>query len=108
MDCTESVAVSAGTLAQNGLKVGGVKYMVIAGEPGAVHRGKKGAGEGWPAAFDRLSVITSKPNMHVWPDNSGHQYLPVDAVVRVYSCSGMALASGTGWDWPLGLTEPEL
>eukprot|EP00891_Asterochloris_glomerata_P006836 jgi/Astpho2/6836/e_gw1.00105.65.1_t len=32
------------TLAQNGLKVGGVKYMVIAGEPGAVHRGKKGAG----------------------------------------------------------------
>ena len=54
VDCTESVPASAGTLAQNGLKVGGVKYMVIAGEPGAVHRGKKGAGEGWAAGFHGL------------------------------------------------------
>ncbi|KAK9796276.1 hypothetical protein WJX73_002351 [Symbiochloris irregularis] len=30
-----------GTLAQNGLKVGGIKYMVIAGEEGAVIRGRK-------------------------------------------------------------------
>eukprot|EP00245_Coleochaete_scutata_P006380 TRINITY_DN20808_c0_g1_i1.p1 TRINITY_DN20808_c0_g1~~TRINITY_DN20808_c0_g1_i1.p1 ORF type:complete len:134 (-),score=28.48 TRINITY_DN20808_c0_g1_i1:658-1059(-) len=34
----------AGTLAQNGLFMGGAKYMVIQGEAGAVIRGKKGQG----------------------------------------------------------------
>ncbi|XP_021739099.1 profilin-like [Chenopodium quinoa] len=33
-----------GTLAPTGLYLGGTKYMVIQGEPGAVIRGKKGAG----------------------------------------------------------------
>ncbi|XP_010536838.1 PREDICTED: profilin-like [Tarenaya hassleriana] len=33
-----------GTLAPTGLFLGGVKYMVIQGEPGAVIRGKKGPG----------------------------------------------------------------
>ncbi|XP_047328822.1 profilin [Impatiens glandulifera] len=33
-----------GTLAPTGLFLGGAKYMVIQGEPGAVIRGKKGAG----------------------------------------------------------------
>ncbi|KAB2072581.1 hypothetical protein ES319_A07G026200v1 [Gossypium barbadense] len=33
-----------GSLAPTGLFLGGVKYMVIQGEPGAVIRGKKGAG----------------------------------------------------------------
>ncbi|KAI9109520.1 hypothetical protein K1719_019574 [Acacia pycnantha] len=33
-----------GSLAPTGLHLGGVKYMVIQGEPGAVVRGKKGAG----------------------------------------------------------------
>ncbi|EER87860.1 hypothetical protein BDA96_10G048400 [Sorghum bicolor] len=33
-----------GTLAPTGLFVGGTKYMVIQGEPGAVIRGKKGTG----------------------------------------------------------------
>ncbi|XAR53398.1 hypothetical protein NMG60_11021939 [Bertholletia excelsa] len=33
-----------GTLAPSGLHLGGVKYMVIQGEPGAVIRGKKGSG----------------------------------------------------------------
>ncbi|XP_022731636.1 profilin-1-like [Durio zibethinus] len=33
-----------GSLAPTGLFIGGVKYMVIQGEPGAVIRGKKGAG----------------------------------------------------------------
>ncbi|XP_075517606.1 profilin-3-like [Primulina tabacum] len=33
-----------GTLAPTGLHLGGTKYMVIQGEPGAVIRGKKGAG----------------------------------------------------------------
>ncbi|KAM0878074.1 hypothetical protein ACQ4PT_035098 [Festuca glaucescens] len=33
-----------GYLAPTGLYLGGVKYMVIQGEPGAVIRGKKGAG----------------------------------------------------------------
>ncbi|KAL9274591.1 Profilin-like protein [Drosera capensis] len=33
-----------GTLAPTGLFLGGTKYMVIQGEPGAVIRGKKGAG----------------------------------------------------------------
>jgi profilin len=31
-------------LAQNGLRVGGEKYMMLAGEPGEVLRGKKGPG----------------------------------------------------------------
>ncbi|KZV21627.1 profilin-1 [Dorcoceras hygrometricum] len=35
---------SPGTLAPTGLYLGGTKYMVIQGEPGAVIRGKKGAG----------------------------------------------------------------
>ncbi|GMI97767.1 profilin 4 [Hibiscus trionum] len=35
---------SPGHLAPTGLHLGGVKYMVIQGEPGAVIRGKKGAG----------------------------------------------------------------
>lgn len=30
---------------QNGLRIGGEKYMMITGEPGDVLRGKKGAGE---------------------------------------------------------------
>ncbi|KAI3802878.1 hypothetical protein L1987_31023 [Smallanthus sonchifolius] len=34
----------AGTLAPTGLFLAGAKYMVIQGEPGAVIRGKKGAG----------------------------------------------------------------
>lgn len=34
--------VDAGTIAQNGLFLGGVKYMVIQGVPGEVIRGKKG------------------------------------------------------------------
>uniref|UniRef100_A0A7N0UZ00 Profilin n=1 Tax=Kalanchoe fedtschenkoi TaxID=63787 RepID=A0A7N0UZ00_KALFE len=33
-----------GSLAPTGLHLGGTKYMVIAGEPGAVIRGKKGSG----------------------------------------------------------------
>nr|CAK93757.1 profilin [Malus domestica] len=33
-----------GTLAPTGLFLGGTKYMVIQGEPGAVIRGKKGSG----------------------------------------------------------------
>ncbi|NP_001284474.1 profilin [Cucumis melo] len=33
-----------GTLAPTGLYIGGTKYMVIQGEPGAVIRGKKGPG----------------------------------------------------------------
>ncbi|XP_042066146.1 profilin-like [Salvia splendens] len=33
-----------GSLAPTGLYVGGTKYMVIQGEPGAVIRGKKGSG----------------------------------------------------------------
>ncbi|KNA07985.1 hypothetical protein SOVF_166810 [Spinacia oleracea] len=33
-----------GSLAPTGLFLGGIKYMVIQGEPGAVIRGKKGAG----------------------------------------------------------------
>ncbi|KAK9683829.1 hypothetical protein RND81_10G167500 [Saponaria officinalis] len=33
-----------GTLAPTGLHLGGAKYMVIQGEPGAVIRGKKGTG----------------------------------------------------------------
>ncbi|ONK69775.1 uncharacterized protein A4U43_C05F26590 [Asparagus officinalis] len=33
-----------GSLAPTGLFLGGVKYMVIQGEPGAVIRGKKGSG----------------------------------------------------------------
>ncbi|KAL2928980.1 Profilin [Bienertia sinuspersici] len=33
-----------GTLAPTGLHLGGMKYMVIQGEPGAVIRGKKGPG----------------------------------------------------------------
>ncbi|CAO2841849.1 unnamed protein product [Amaranthus hypochondriacus] len=33
-----------GTLAPTGLHLGGTKYMVIQGEPGAVIRGKKGPG----------------------------------------------------------------
>ncbi|KZV31832.1 profilin-1 [Dorcoceras hygrometricum] len=33
-----------GSLAPTGLYLGGTKYMVIQGEPGAVIRGKKGAG----------------------------------------------------------------
>ncbi|XP_020271993.1 profilin-1 [Asparagus officinalis] len=33
-----------GSLAPGGLFLGGVKYMVIQGEPGAVIRGKKGSG----------------------------------------------------------------
>ncbi|EPS71087.1 profilin [Genlisea aurea] len=33
-----------GFLAPNGLYLGGAKYMVIQGEPGAVIRGKKGSG----------------------------------------------------------------
>lgn len=33
-----------GSLAAAGLRLGGVKYMVVAGEPGEVIRGKKGAG----------------------------------------------------------------
>jgi profilin len=33
-----------GTLAPTGLFIGGTKYMVIQGEPGAVIRGKKGTG----------------------------------------------------------------
>ncbi|KAJ4708129.1 Profilin [Melia azedarach] len=33
-----------GSLAPTGLFLGGVKYMVIQGEPGAVTRGKKGSG----------------------------------------------------------------
>ncbi|VFQ84690.1 unnamed protein product [Cuscuta campestris] len=33
-----------GTLAPTGLHLGGEKYMVIQGEPGAVIRGKKGPG----------------------------------------------------------------
>ncbi|XP_057799877.1 profilin [Salvia miltiorrhiza] len=33
-----------GKLAPTGLHIGGTKYMVIQGEPGAVIRGKKGAG----------------------------------------------------------------
>lgn len=33
-----------GKLAPTGLHLGGTKYMVIQGEPGAVIRGKKGAG----------------------------------------------------------------
>ncbi|RZC68501.1 hypothetical protein C5167_031778 [Papaver somniferum] len=33
-----------GSLAPTGLHLGGVKYMVIQGEPGAVIRGKKGSG----------------------------------------------------------------
>uniref|UniRef100_A0A7C8YCS8 Profilin n=1 Tax=Opuntia streptacantha TaxID=393608 RepID=A0A7C8YCS8_OPUST len=33
-----------GSLAPTGLHLGGAKYMVIQGEPGAVIRGKKGAG----------------------------------------------------------------
>ncbi|KAG8367316.1 hypothetical protein BUALT_Bualt16G0059600 [Buddleja alternifolia] len=33
-----------GHLAPTGLHVGGIKYMVIQGEPGAVIRGKKGSG----------------------------------------------------------------
>ncbi|KAL5576900.1 hypothetical protein UlMin_018599 [Ulmus minor] len=33
-----------GTLAPTGLFLGGTKYMVIQGEPGAVVRGKKGSG----------------------------------------------------------------
>ncbi|XP_021776417.1 profilin [Chenopodium quinoa] len=45
----EIVAISKdfdepGTLAPTGLYLGGTKYMVIQGEPGAVIRGKKGAG----------------------------------------------------------------
>ncbi|XP_075517608.1 profilin-3-like [Primulina tabacum] len=35
---------SPGTLDPTGLFLGGTKYMVIQGEPGAVIRGKKGAG----------------------------------------------------------------
>ncbi|GER34074.1 profilin [Striga asiatica] len=35
---------SPGTLAPTGLYIGGTKYMVIQGEPGAVIRGKKGSG----------------------------------------------------------------
>lgn len=34
----------AGALAVNGLRIGGEKYMVVAGEPGEAIRGKKGAG----------------------------------------------------------------
>ncbi|CAD5170051.1 unnamed protein product [Musa acuminata subsp. malaccensis] len=33
-----------GSLAPTGLYLGGIKYMVIQGEPGSVIRGKKGAG----------------------------------------------------------------
>ncbi|XP_047059042.1 profilin [Lolium rigidum] len=33
-----------GSLAPTGLYIGGAKYMVIQGEPGAIIRGKKGAG----------------------------------------------------------------
>ncbi|KMZ71495.1 Profilin [Zostera marina] len=33
-----------GKLASNGLFIGGVKYMVIQGDPGVVIRGKKGSG----------------------------------------------------------------
>jgi profilin len=45
----EVAAIMAGfkdpsVLAVNGLKVGGEKYMMIAGEPGEVLRGKKGPG----------------------------------------------------------------
>lgn len=32
-------------LPQNGIRIGGEKYMMVAGEPGEVLRGKKGAGE---------------------------------------------------------------
>ncbi|KAJ7545713.1 hypothetical protein O6H91_08G006500 [Diphasiastrum complanatum] len=35
--------VDSGEIAQNGLYIGGTKYMVIQGEPGAVIRGKKGS-----------------------------------------------------------------
>ena len=34
----------SGTLAQTGLRLGDVKYMVVAGDEGAVIRGRKGAG----------------------------------------------------------------
>ena len=34
----------ASAMGQSGLHIGGEKYMVIAGEPGKVIRGKKGAG----------------------------------------------------------------
>lgn len=35
-----------GGLGQSGVKLGGMKYMLIAGEPGSVVRGKKGGEEG--------------------------------------------------------------
>lgn len=35
-----------GGLGQTGVKLGGMKYMLIAGEPGSVVRGKKGGEEG--------------------------------------------------------------
>nr|AFI49340.1 truncated profilin [Chlorella vulgaris] len=33
-------------LAQSGIRIGGEKYVLVAGEPGEVLRGKKGAGNG--------------------------------------------------------------
>ncbi|WOK93852.1 hypothetical protein Cni_G02553 [Canna indica] len=45
-----------GSLAPTGLYLGGTKYMVIQGEPGAVIRGKKGTG-GITVKKTNLSVI---------------------------------------------------
>ncbi|KAL5227873.1 hypothetical protein ABZP36_016138 [Zizania latifolia] len=45
-----------GSLAPTGLHLGGTKYMVIQGEPGAVIRGKKGTG-GVTIKKTNLSII---------------------------------------------------
>lgn len=49
-----------GTLAPTGLHLGGVKYMVIQGEPGAVIRGKKVKDEFslYPELFDLTEFLT--------------------------------------------------
>ncbi|KAK6782439.1 hypothetical protein RDI58_020235 [Solanum bulbocastanum] len=47
-----------GTLAPTGLYLGGTKYMVIQGEPGAVIRGKKGPG-GW------VTILLNKVSRHI-------------------------------------------
>lgn len=52
-----------GSLAPTGLFIGGVKYMVIQGEPGAVIRGKKVIYISWCIIID-LVLVSPTGNLH--------------------------------------------
>jgi hypothetical protein len=43
-------------LLQNGIRIGGEKYMMVAGEPGEVIRGKKGPGRGGSGLVERQAA----------------------------------------------------